>query len=181
MSIATEFQSFFYALSSALVSCQLWCKDINRKKPQTHVSSRYRVAYNKDTGACKLEISMTFADDAGEYTIFARNPLGEISASVMLLDEGWFSGWLYYELQWYFRSIVNRVFLHFTEAYELYVKKQEETFKTEVTTIIEEPKVAEISAVVETVTEKEQMLMQRRMAQQTQMMQSFISEQVWKV
>lgn len=35
---------------------------------------------------------MTFADDAGEYTIFARNPLGEISASAMLLDEGWFSG-----------------------------------------------------------------------------------------
>lgn len=37
---------------------------------------------------------------------------------------------------------------------------------------------ADIPAVVETVTEKEQMLMQRRMAQQTQMMQSFISEQV---
>lgn len=58
------------------------------------------------------------------------------------------------------------------------MKKQEETFKTEVTTIIAEPTVAEMSAVVETVTEKEQMLMQRRMAQQTQMMQSFISEQV---
>lgn len=58
------------------------------------------------------------------------------------------------------------------------MKKQEETFKTEVTTIIEEPKVADIPAVVETVTEREQMLMQRRMAQQTQMMQSFISEQV---
>jgi len=36
------------------------------------------------------------------------------------------------------------------------VKKQVETFKTEVTTIIEEPKVADIPAVVETVTEKEQ-------------------------
>lgn len=58
------------------------------------------------------------------------------------------------------------------------MKKQEETFKTEVTTIIEESKVADIPAVVETVTEKEQMLVQRRMAQQTQMMQSFISEQV---
>lgn len=81
-------------------------------------------------------------------------------------------------MQWYFRSIVNSFFLHFTEAYELYVKKQEEIFKTEVTTIIEEPKVAEMSTVIETVTEKEQMLMQRRMAQQTQMMQSFISEEV---
>lgn len=55
---------------------------------QSRVLSRYRVAYNKDTGACKLEISMTFADDAGEYTIFARNPLGETSASAILLDEG---------------------------------------------------------------------------------------------
>ncbi len=70
------------------------------------------------------------------------------------------------------------MFLHFTEAYELYMKKQEETLKTEVTTIIEGPKVSEIPAVIETVTEKEQILMQRRMAQQTQMMQSFISEQV---
>lgn len=58
------------------------------------------------------------------------------------------------------------------------MKKHEETLKTEITTIIEGPKVSDIPAVVETVTEKEQILMQRRMAQQTQMMQSFISEQV---
>jgi hypothetical protein len=31
---------------------------------------------------------MTFADDAGEYSVFARNPLGEASASAGLLEEG---------------------------------------------------------------------------------------------
>lgn len=31
---------------------------------------------------------MTFADDAGEYSVFAKNPLGEASASAILLDEG---------------------------------------------------------------------------------------------
>lgn len=48
---------------------------------------RYKVAY-KETGECKLEISMTFADDAGEYSIFAKNPHGEASASTSLLEEG---------------------------------------------------------------------------------------------
>lgn len=49
---------------------------------------RYKVAYRKDTGQCRLEISMTFADDAGEYSVFAKNPLGEASASARLLEEG---------------------------------------------------------------------------------------------
>lgn len=31
---------------------------------------------------------MTFADDAGEYSIFVKNPLGEESASASLLEEG---------------------------------------------------------------------------------------------
>ena len=31
---------------------------------------------------------MTFADDAGEYSIFAKNQLGEASASATLMDEG---------------------------------------------------------------------------------------------
>lgn len=31
---------------------------------------------------------MTFADDAGEYSIFAKNQLGEVSASASLLEEG---------------------------------------------------------------------------------------------
>lgn len=52
------------------------------------LSVRYKVAYQKDTGECKLEISMTFADDAGEYSVFAKNPLGEVSASAFLLEEG---------------------------------------------------------------------------------------------
>ncbi|KAF6733015.1 Titin [Oryzias melastigma] len=48
---------------------------------------RYKVAYRKETGECRLEISMTFADDAGEYSVFAKNPLGEASASARLLEE----------------------------------------------------------------------------------------------
>lgn len=51
-------------------------------------ATRYRVAYKKETGECKLEISMTFADDAGEYSIFVKNPHGEVSASASLLEEG---------------------------------------------------------------------------------------------
>uniref|UniRef100_A0A0S7EPU5 non-specific serine/threonine protein kinase n=2 Tax=Poeciliopsis prolifica TaxID=188132 RepID=A0A0S7EPU5_9TELE len=61
---------------------------------------RYKVAYKKETGECRLEISMTFADDAGEYSVFAKNQLGEVSASVSLLEE---------------------------EEYEAYMKKQEVT------------------------------------------------------
>ncbi|NIG59652.1 titin-like [Pontoporia blainvillei] len=49
---------------------------------------RYKVSYNKQTGECKLVISMTFADDAGEYTIVIRNKHGETSASASLLEEG---------------------------------------------------------------------------------------------
>lgn len=52
------------------------------------LSFRYKVAYKKETGECKLEISMTFADDAGEYSIFAKNQLGEVSVSASLLEEG---------------------------------------------------------------------------------------------
>lgn len=55
-----------------------------------YVSYRYKVSYKKETGECKLEISMTFADDAGEYTIVVRNKLGEASATVSLLEEGTF-------------------------------------------------------------------------------------------
>ena len=32
---------------------------------------RYKVSYNKQTGECRLVISMTFADDAGEYLFIA--------------------------------------------------------------------------------------------------------------
>lgn len=31
---------------------------------------------------------MTFADDAGEYSVFAKNQLGEVSACANLLEEG---------------------------------------------------------------------------------------------
>lgn len=46
------------------------------------------MSYNKQTGECQLVISMTFADDAGEYTIVIRNKHGETSASASLLEEG---------------------------------------------------------------------------------------------
>lgn len=49
---------------------------------------RYKVAYKKETGECRLEISMTFSDDAGEYSVFAKNQLGEVSATASLLEEG---------------------------------------------------------------------------------------------
>lgn len=53
-----------------------------------YVFYRYKVSYKRETGECKLEISMTFADDAGEYTIIVRNKYGEASATVSLLEEG---------------------------------------------------------------------------------------------
>uniref|UniRef100_A0AAY5KTQ4 Ig-like domain-containing protein n=1 Tax=Esox lucius TaxID=8010 RepID=A0AAY5KTQ4_ESOLU len=71
---------------------------------------RYKVHYNKESGVCRLEISMTFADDAGEYSIFAKNTLGEASASATLLEEG---------------------------EYEEYMKKHEMMYKTEVTTVVQ--------------------------------------------
>ncbi|KAK7169443.1 hypothetical protein R3I93_005419 [Phoxinus phoxinus] len=113
---------------------------------------RYRVSYNKDTGECKLEISMTFADDAGEYTIFAKNQHGEASASTILFEE---------------------------EEFESYMKKQDVTYVTEVTAMVQQPKVADVPPVV--VSEYEKELIQRRMAQQTQMMKSFISETEFQI
>ncbi len=56
------------------------------------------------------------------------------------------------------------------------MKKLDVTYVTEVTTVVQEPKVADVPPVV--VSEYEKEMMQRRMAQQTQMMQSFISETV---
>ncbi|KAM9710356.1 LOW QUALITY PROTEIN: titin-like [Menidia menidia] len=89
---------------------------------------RYKVAYKKETGECRLEISMTFADDAGEYSVFVKNQHGEVSASTSLLEE---------------------------EEYEVYMKKQEVTFKTEMTAMVPEPTVGDIPPV--TVTTMEQM------------------------
>ncbi|KAM7407986.1 hypothetical protein PAMA_003631 [Pampus argenteus] len=76
---------------------------------------RYKVAYKKETGECRLEISMTFADDAGEYSVFAKNTHGETSTSTTLLEE---------------------------EEYEAYIKQHDVTYKTEVTTtVVQEPSV----------------------------------------
>nr|XP_023862865.1 titin-like isoform X2 [Salvelinus alpinus] len=116
---------------------------------------RYKVHYNKESGVCKLEISMTFADDAGEYSIFVKNPLGEESASASLLEE---------------------------EEYEEYMKKHEVTYKTVVTTMVQESKVADVPTVAVSAYETEQrMYMHHRMAQQAQATRTFISEQELKV
>ncbi|KAG5852575.1 hypothetical protein ANANG_G00063900 [Anguilla anguilla] len=111
---------------------------------------RYKVIYKKETGECRLEISMTFADDAGEYSIIVRNRLGEASASAHLLGE---------------------------EEYEAYMKKYEMTFKTEVTTMVEEPKVADIPPVVVSEYGKEQI----RTTQQIKMIRTFVSEQEFQI
>lgn len=83
---------------------------------------------------------MTFADDAGEYSIFVKNPHGEVSASASLLEEGRegrssvAGGWSSVAL-----STCPPVF---PEQYEAYVRQLELTVKTEVTTtVIREPSV----------------------------------------
>ncbi|KAJ8248682.1 hypothetical protein COCON_G00233630 [Conger conger] len=111
---------------------------------ETAEEKQYKVIYKKETGECRLEISMTFADDAGEYTIIARNKLGEVSASSHLLAE---------------------------DEYEAYMKKYEMTIKT-VTTVVEEPKVADIPPVVVSEYGKEQI-------RTTQLIKrTFVSEQI---
>lgn len=80
------FTSNYVGMKMAL-AYSVWTMNVNSLL--IFCSNRYRVAYNKETGQCKLEISMTFSDDAGEYIVFARNQLGEASASAMLLNEGW--------------------------------------------------------------------------------------------
>ncbi len=83
---------------------------------------------------------MTFADDAGEYTIFARNPLERFLLQPCCLMKVSFLGGFIINGNMLVQMLIV-FFCILQEAYELYMKKQQETFKTEVTTIIEEPKV----------------------------------------
>lgn len=78
--------------------------------------------------------------------------------------------------------LYNIIFtIHITEAYEAYIKDHEVAYKTEVTTAVRlEPKVGDVPPILTNELEKEQLIIQRRMAKQTQMMQSFTSEQVCK-
>ncbi|KAG7464080.1 hypothetical protein MATL_G00183480 [Megalops atlanticus] len=55
------------------------------------------------------------------------------------------------------------------------------TFKTEVTTMVQEPQVADVPPVVVSEYEREQILMQKRMAQQTQIIKTFVSEQEFQI
>ncbi|NXO00169.1 TITIN protein, partial [Rhinopomastus cyanomelas] len=117
---------------------------------------RYKVSYKRETGECKLEISMTFADDAGEYTIVVRNQHGEASAMVSLLEEA---------------------------DYEAYIKSQQEMmYQTQMTTYVQEPKVAEVAPAIsygdfEKEYEKEQALIRKKMAKDTVMVRTFIEDE----
>uniref|UniRef100_H0XTM2 Ig-like domain-containing protein n=1 Tax=Otolemur garnettii TaxID=30611 RepID=H0XTM2_OTOGA len=121
---------------------------------------RYKVSYNKQTGECKLVISMTFADDAGEYTIVIRNKHGEISASASLLQEA---------------------------EYESLMKSQQEMlYQTQVTAFVEEPKVGEIApgfgySDYEKEYEKEQALIRKKMAKDTVVVRTFVEDQEFHI
>ncbi|KAJ7345581.1 hypothetical protein JRQ81_001531 [Phrynocephalus forsythii] len=121
---------------------------------------RYKILHRKETGECRLEISMTFADDAGEYTIVARNKHGEVSASASLLEEA---------------------------DYEVYLKSQEEElYRTQVTAYIQEPKVAVVApptlyADYEKEYEREQALIRKKMAKDTVLVRTFAEEQEFHI
>ncbi|NXG82258.1 TITIN protein, partial [Stercorarius parasiticus] len=121
---------------------------------------RYKVSYKRETGECKLEISMTFADDAGEYTIVVRNKHGEASATVSLLEEA---------------------------DYEAYIKSQQEMmYQTQVTAYVQEPKVAEVAPTIsygdfEKEYEKEQALIRKKMAKDTVMVRTFVEDEEFHI
>uniref|UniRef100_A0A8D0VAP5 Ig-like domain-containing protein n=1 Tax=Sus scrofa TaxID=9823 RepID=A0A8D0VAP5_PIG len=121
---------------------------------------RYKVSYNKQTGECKLVISMTFADDAGEYTIVIRNKHGETSASASLLEES---------------------------DYESLMRSQQEMlYQTQMTAFVQEPKVGEIApgyvySEYEKEYEKEQALIRKKMAKDTVMVRTFVEDQEFHI
>nr|XP_027799788.1 titin-like [Marmota flaviventris] len=121
---------------------------------------RYKVSYNKQTGECRLVISMTFADDAGEYTIVIRNKHGETSASASLLEEA---------------------------DYDSLMKSQQEIlYQTQMTAFVQEPKVGEIApgfaySEYEKEYEKEQALIRKKMAKDTVMVRTFIEDQEFHI
>ncbi|XP_059559930.1 titin isoform X1 [Myotis daubentonii] len=121
---------------------------------------RHKVIYSKQTGECKLVISMTFADDAGEYTIVIRNKHGETSASASLLGEA---------------------------DYDSLMKSQQEMFyQTQMTAFVQEPKVGETApgfgyADYEKEYEKEQALIRKKMAKDTVMVRTFVEDQEFHI
>ncbi|XP_004634770.1 titin isoform X12 [Octodon degus] len=121
---------------------------------------RYKVSYNKQTGECRLVISMTFADDAGEYTIVIRNKHGEISASASLLEEA---------------------------DYESLMRSQQEMlYHTQTTAFVQEPKVGEtapgfVYSEYEKEYEKEQALIRKKMAKDTVMVRTYVEDQEFHI
>lgn len=106
---------------------------------------------------------MTFADDAGEYSVFAKNQLGEVSASASLLEEGaiptltldkWDEKNLSEkEKAASFDEIINKMCVLVTEEYKAYMKEKEVTMKQEVFAIEQEPRVADVPPVFITAKE----------------------------
>ncbi|XP_054418510.1 titin isoform X1 [Pteronotus mesoamericanus] len=121
---------------------------------------RHKVIYNRQTGECKLVISMTFADDAGEYTVVIRNKHGETYASASLLGEA---------------------------DYESLMKSQQEMlYQTQMTAFVQEPKVGEIApgfvySDYEKEYEKEQALIRKKMAKDTIMVRTFVEDQEFHI
>lgn len=98
---------------------------------------------------------MTFADDAGEYSVFAKNQLGEVSASASLLEEGTQSlESVRAETEEQRQTESFSCFSSSPGEYEAYMKTQEATFKTEVTAVVQEPQVGDVAPVVLTTTKQ---------------------------
>ncbi|XP_074662091.1 titin-like isoform X2 [Tubulanus polymorphus] len=55
---------------------------------------RFKMYYDKNTGEISLVINMCLADDEGEFTCTAINPVGETSETVFLMGEDRYRQWL---------------------------------------------------------------------------------------
>lgn len=102
---------------------------------------------------------MTFSDDAGEYSVFVKNQLGEVSASAALLEEGATQpqrdeqNLSRQENAASFAEMMNLTCALLTGEYEAYMKEQQVTMKQEVVAMEPEPRVADVPPVLVTATE----------------------------
>ncbi|KPP64347.1 titin-like, partial [Scleropages formosus] len=115
---------------------------------------RHKISHDKDSGMCRLEISMMLADDAGHYVITARNRLGEASASAILLKE---------------------------EEYEALTKQQKMGFGKEITSVVREIKAMGAPSVMTGGYRMGHVATQKRTLQQTAVMKSRIIEQEFHI
>nr|XP_023685183.1 titin-like isoform X1 [Paramormyrops kingsleyae]XP_023685184.1 titin-like isoform X1 [Paramormyrops kingsleyae] len=102
---------------------------------------RHKILHEKESGLCRLQISMMLADDAGHYVITARNRFGEASASAILLKE---------------------------EEYEALSRQHRLISGGQAVSLVYETKGRETTPMVMGEVQKRQVLMQKRTVQQTQ-------------